>query len=89
MEDKLNDLLLSLDGEIDRKCREIKKERQEKKNLRLFAFICTLFVCVPIALLFAGINILLIVVPAVCFFAINLFILAPLVINNDMGGAVQ
>ena len=88
MDDKLENLLISLDDEIDRKCIELKTKRQEKINAEWFFFLCSLIVCLPIIFLFAGINILLIALPIACFFAFNLFVLSPLIVNNDMGGTV-
>lgn len=89
MDDKLENLLISLDDEIERKCLDLKKQQQEKTNIRLFTYICTLFICIPIVLLFVGINILLFAVPIILFLAVNLFVLAPFVLNNNMGGAIQ
>jgi len=89
MDDKLETLLQSLNDEIDQKCNEIQMKKQEERNTSLFLWICTLFICLPIVFLFAGINIVAVVFPAICFFAISIFILSPIIIEEDMGGAIQ
>lgn len=89
MEDKLEKLLISLNSEIDYKCMEIKKEKQERRNIRLFISLCCMFVCFPVVLFLAGVNIAAAALPVIVFLAVNIFFLAPVILNEDMGGAVE
>jgi predicted nucleic acid-binding Zn ribbon protein len=89
MDCKLENLLIALDDEIDKKCLELKKKKQEQRNTRLFVYTCILFIMIPIILIFAGINIVAILFPIVCFFAISMFILSPIILGNNVRGVIQ
>ena len=89
MDDKLNDLLIILDSEIDKKCYELKMKEQDLKNTRLFVLTCALFIMIPILLAFAGVNILGVFFPIVLFLAFSMAVLSPIVLNNDLGGATN
>jgi Flp pilus assembly protein TadB len=86
MDDKLENLLIRLDSEIDRKCYELKEKKREQRNARLFALACGLFILIPILLMLAGVNILVIFFPVVIFFAFCMAVLSPIIINNNLGG---
>lgn len=89
MDNKLDNLLLALDNEIDKKCFDLKKKKREQRNTRLFAYACGLFIMVPIVLMFAGVNMLAILFPIVFFFAFSMFILSPIILKNNVGGVAQ
>jgi len=95
MADKLDNLLLILDNEIDKKCLDLKKKKLEQKQTRLFIYTCGLFIAVPIILIFAGVNMLVYFFPIVLFFAFSMFVLSPIILNNNFrlnnssGGSAQ
>lgn len=89
MEDNLEKLLISLDSEIDNKCMEIKKEKQEKGNIRLFVSLCCMVVCFPVVLFLAGVNIAAAALPVIVFLAASIFFITPIILNEDMGGAIE
>ena len=86
MDHKLNDLLRVLDSEIDKKCFELKQKEREQRNIRLFFYLCGLFIIVPIVMIFTGINIITVFIPIVLFVASSMFLLSPIVFNSNLGG---
>ena len=86
MDHKLNDLLRALDSEIDKKCLELKQKEREQRNIRLFIYLCGLFIIVPIVMIFTGINIITVFIPIVLFVASSMFLLSPIVFNSNLGG---
>ncbi len=89
MDHNLDQLLNSLDDEMDKKCFELRQKRTEKFLQRLFMIICAFLVIVPCMLVFAGINLWTLCMPAVLFFVISLGVLSPLLLNSNPGGAGQ
>ncbi|MGE5631021.1 MAG: hypothetical protein ACM3TR_07995 [Caulobacteraceae bacterium] len=89
MDKKLDCLLLALDDEIEKKCCEIKRKRAEQRMTRLFVLVCSLFVTVPVLLVFAGINLFSLSVPVLLFLSISMFALSPIIFSSITGGAVR
>ena len=88
MNNNLDNLLLTLDDEIERKCFEIKQKKTEKALKFAFILGCTLFTIVPFILVFMGINLFAMLIPVVIFFAVSFVALMPLIFNN-FGGITQ
>lgn len=86
MDKKIDNLLLILDEEIEKKCFEIKRKRSEEMLTKLFILSCGLFITVPIALVFAGVNLLGAIVPILLFLVFSMFALTPIILNNNLGG---
>ena len=82
MDNRLENLLLSLDDEIGKKCFEIKQKRKEKALHRFFAFSCVLFVVLPFSLVLMGVNFLAFFIPAAIFQMVSLIAFILLYINN-------
>ena len=89
MDKTLDNLLLILDEEIEKKCFEIKRKRAEQRLTRLFVLTCILFLTVPVLLVFVGVNMLSICVPIVFFLAIAMVALFPIILNNNLGGVTR
>ncbi|MFA6808717.1 MAG: hypothetical protein WCR27_06970 [Eubacteriales bacterium] len=89
MDEKLDYLLLTLDGEIEKKCFEIKKRKIEQRLENLFALACGLFLIVPILLIFAGVNLLSISFPIILFLTFSMLALSPIILNNNLGGVTR
>lgn len=89
MDKKLDNLLFILDDEIEKKCFEIKKKKSELLLTKLFILACGLFITVPIALVFAGVNLLTAFIPLLLFIVFSMFALSPMVFSNNIGGARQ
>ena len=89
MDKTLDNLLLILDEEIEKKCFEIKRKRAEQRLTRLFVLVCILFLTVPVLLVFVGVNLLSICVPIVFFLAIAMVALSPIILNNNLGGVTR
>lgn len=89
MDKKLDNLLLILDVEIEKKCFEIKRKRSEEILTKLFILSCGLFITVPIVLVFAGVNLLAAFVPILLFLTFSMFALSPIILNNNFGGTKQ
>lgn len=89
MDKKIDNLLLTLDEEIEKKCFEIKKEKAEQRLIKLFVFACSLFLIVPVLLVFAGVKLLSICVPVVLFLALAMLALSPIILNNNLGGITR
>lgn len=83
MDKKLDNLLLTLDEEIEKKCFEIKKKKAEQRLTKLFIWACRLLIAVPIVLVFAGVNLLATCVPIVLFLAFSMLALSPIILNNN------
>lgn len=86
MDNRLNDLLLSLDDEIEKKCFEIKQKRREKALQRFFILACVLFVFLPFLFVLMGVNFLALCVPAAVFLAVSILILVLLLFSNNTEG---
>lgn len=89
MDKRLDNLLLTLDEEIEKKCFEIKKKKAEQRLTKLFALACILFLTVPVLLIFIGVNLLSMAIPVVLFFVFAVFVLSPIILNNNLGGATR
>lgn len=89
MDKKLDDLLIFLDDEIEKKCFEIKRKKSEQMLTKLFILACGLFITVPIALVFAGVNLLGAYVPILLFLSFSMVALFPIIFSNNKGGAKQ
>jgi|MTBAKSStandDraft_1061840.scaffolds.fasta_scaffold114776_3 uncharacterized membrane protein YdbT with pleckstrin-like domain len=89
MNDKLDNLLCSLETEIDRKCIELKDKKQERRQAKKFYFICVMVLIIPSLIVFLGFNILSWLIPVILFFALFVLILSPVIFINDTGGTVN
>lgn len=81
MDEKTKKLLTSLDDEIDRKCYQINKKKQEQKYQKLILLACILFVTIPFVLILLGINVLSFFIPAAIFFMISVVLISPAIFN--------
>ena len=54
MDEKLAYILIALDDEIEKKCSELKENKKEQRNNLKFLSACSLFIVVPILMIFAG-----------------------------------
>lgn len=82
MDDKLNNLLVNVNDEVERKCHQIKERKKDEKNKKIFAIACLLLLTIPFLLILIGINIITILVPVVVFLVISMIVLSPIVLNN-------
>ncbi|KMT23387.1 hypothetical protein [Clostridium cylindrosporum] len=90
MSDKnLDNLIINLNDEIERKCFEIKQKRKERALKLFFMISCVMFITVPFLLTLVGINIITLSIPILLFLSLSLFILSPIILNNDLGGIVE
>lgn len=78
----LDDLLISLDDEIERKCFQINEKKREKIKRRIFLLACLLFFLVPFLLHNLGLSLLAICFPALIFLEVSMILLLPVVIIN-------
>ncbi|SHH92295.1 hypothetical protein [Clostridium grantii] len=85
--DKKDQLILNLQGEIQRKCVEISEKKSEEMWTKFFILGCILFITLPIITIFIGINLLLLASPVIIYFAFCLLVLIPIMLNNKkLGG---
>lgn len=89
MDKESDKLLLILEVEIEKKCFEIKKRKAEQRLTKLFVSACSLFLIVPVLLVFVGVNLLSICVPVVLFLIFAVLILSPIILNNNLGGIMR
>lgn len=86
MDKKLDNLLLNLDDEIEKKCFEIKRKKSLEKLKKIFILSCGFFIAVPIVLVFAGVNLLAVSIPIILFLTFSMFILSPIILTKNLGG---
>lgn len=70
-------MLMCLDDELTRKCYELQSVKQERTLKRCFALLSTLFVIVPVLLVFYGVSFIAFVLPALIFLCVGAFLLSP------------
>jgi len=87
--ENLDILIISIDDEIERKCYELKQKHIQKIMKLIFLLTCGLLLVIPLVLVFAGINILVYLLPAAIIIGIALLILLPLVLDNKLGGITE
>lgn len=87
MDKNINGLLCKLEDEIDKKCFEIKQRNRNKMLQSAFISACTLFIIVPILLVFMGVSLWTFCIPAILFLTICFSFLSPLVFINKLGGS--
>lgn len=88
MENNLDNLLMTLDDEIDKKCFEIKQKKLEKALKSAFVLGCVLFAVIPFALILTGVNLFAILIPLAIFISVSFASLTPLILNY-FGGIVR
>ncbi|MDP4121263.1 MAG: hypothetical protein Q8876_09480 [Bacillota bacterium] len=86
MNENASKMLELLDNEIELKCYEIKKARQERSLGRCFSLLSVLFVIIPVLLVFFGISFVTMVIPALIFLVAGTFLLSPIILQNKIGG---
>ena len=79
-ESRVEDLLILLEDEIERKCFQIKGKKREEIKRRIFFLACFLFFLLPILLHNLGLSLLAVCFPVLIFLAVSLFSLLPVMI---------
>lgn len=87
--DKKEEMLFKLQGEIDKKCSEIKQEKAKAMWEKLFLLTCVLFIVLPVVLIFAGVNLLAVLMPVAVYLSICIFIFSPIILNNKKFGGIM
>ena len=82
MNDEAKKLLIDLDDEIDRKCRQIKEKRKEKIYQKLILLACILLLIIPVILVLLDINLLSVIIPVIIFFMFSTTIFSPAILNQ-------
>jgi len=85
MDKNIHGLLCKLDNEIDKKCFEIKQRNRNRMLQSAFISACTLFITVPMVLVFAGISLWTFCIPAILFLTVCFSFLSPFVFSNALG----
>lgn len=75
-----------LNEEIEKKCFEIRKKRQEKVLKNIFILSCIVFVLVPVICTILEISILVTFIPVVVLFGVYLILFLPISTNSKTGG---
>ena len=81
-ERKVDELLISLEDEIERKCFQIKEKKKEKMKRRIFFLACLLVCFLPFLLHNLGLSLLAICIPTLIFLAVSMISLLPIIIIN-------
>ena len=83
MEDnKIDNLLLSLEDEIERKCFKIREKKKEKMKKRLFLLACVFSFSFPLLFHYLGLNLVAVCSPVIGFLAVAMITLLPAMILN-------
>jgi len=82
MDDDAERMIARLSPSINRKCEELQEKRKALSGYRTFVFLCVLMLAFPVAFLFFGFSLVLLVVP-VTFTAIAFLMLSPILINQQ------
>ena len=77
-------MLAVLSPVIEEKCAELQRKRQERLWNRLFLVICLLVVTVPAILVFGGVSLTVLLLPAVLL-SLALLLLLPVILNTHGG----
>ncbi|MCI1956425.1 MAG: hypothetical protein LKJ21_08665 [Oscillospiraceae bacterium] len=80
-------LLSRLDGEIDRKCLEIRRENRNRALRSAFLGACALFLLIPALLVFLGASLGTFCIPAAFFLSAGFCLLSPLIFGRKSGGS--
>lgn len=83
MMEKMEQLIASLEPEIEKKCRQLQKKKREKVAQRLFLALIALALILPPVLVFAGVAMAVIWAP-IGFIAAGFFVLSPLLISKGV-----
>ena len=81
MDNQLDNLLFSLEDDINKKCFEIKQKRKEQVWARFFGITCIAIIMIPTILVFIGVSLAALIIPTLCVSASFLF-LSPLIIHQ-------
>jgi|GEM_PF-3517173 len=84
MEDNAEKMIRLLSSDIDRKCVQIKEERNSKLCLRLFVLLCAAAVIVPAIFVAFGVSLFILIIPA-AFMAVAFLLLSPIIIGQQGG----
>lgn len=77
-------VIQNLTPSIDKKCAEIKAQRKDKIQTRLFALMCVFAVIIPVVFVIFGISLAIFVAP-ILFMSICVIVLLPAIINVNGG----
>ncbi len=83
--DKVNVLIKTLEPEIELKCAEIRRRKNENLLTKIFAAVCTVLLTLPAVLIFCGVSVFTIFAPII-FSAAVLLTSSPFLINK--GGRI-
>lgn len=86
MDGNVEKLLNVLEPTIDEKCMELKKKTKEKMLQKLFAFSMILFLLIPSALIFLGINIIYFIIITAFVISVFIFAMLPFIIKIESRG---
>lgn len=86
MDGNVEKLLNVLEPTIDEKCMELKKKTKEKMLQKLFAFSMILFLLIPSALIFLGINIIYFIIITAFVISVFIFTMLPFIIKIESRG---
>ena len=81
-ESRVEDLLILLEDEIERKCFQIKEKKREEMKRRIFFLACVLFLLLPFLFHNLGLSLLAVCFPVFIFLAVSLISLLPVMIIN-------
>jgi hypothetical protein len=79
---KMDDLLISLEDEIDRKCFKIREMKKEIIKKRLFWLSCLFFFLLPFLFLYFGTSLLIVCLIVISFLALSMIALLPVMFKN-------
>jgi hypothetical protein len=79
---KLDNLLTSLDDEIERKCFKIREKKKEVIKRRLFLLSCLFFFILPFLFFYFGTGLLIVCISVILFLALSMFTLLPVMFIN-------
>ena len=88
MKNDVDQLMLQLAPEIERKCEELKEARREQLKTRLFLLLCLLAVAVPTGLVFFGVSLALLLIPVVLM-CLSVIFLLPILLKQQGGNSYE
>lgn len=86
MNDNAELMLSKLDGELNRKCTELRQKKKQAAQQRLFLAACIALLVIPVTLVFFGVNLLTVCAPVVIFLAVGLLLMSPALLTKQIGG---
>lgn len=79
-DNEVDDLLISLEDEIERKCFRLRQKKREEMKKRFFPLACLSFLLLPFLLHYFGFSLLTFCIPVVGFSALFMILLLPVLI---------